>query len=478
MRKAAAALLFFILVLSTFAQNAGAPGIGDDFYPTLGNDGYDVQTYLIDLTISDDLTEINEGVVTISAKATQDLSAFNLDFLGMTVDEVTVNGEEANVSRDGREMTITPDEALAEGEAMEVVVSYHGAPGTDEDGDDLDFNNGWFYYDTGVLVASEPDGSAVWFPANDHPLDKAKFRFVIDVPAPYVVAANGALVETEEAGERVTYTWDMNYPMATYLATVNIQTFEERTDESGSGVHIRNYFPEDLADAGQRVFGRQAEMIDYFETIFGPYPFDQYGVVVADVALGFALETQTISLFGKNVILHGVTASGAPAESVIAHELAHQWFGDSLTPATWRDIWLNEGFATYAQVLWAEYKYGPDAASQMLGEFYGEIRNPILVMRGVAAPGDPPPNRLFNTSVYLRGGWALHALRLHIGDEAFFELLLEYAARYKYGNVTTQDFIDLTVEISGDETAAGLLEAWLYEDAVPDVPQMGLFGTG
>jgi aminopeptidase N len=478
MHKVIAGLFALLIVSIALAQNAGEPGIGDDFYPTLGNGGYDVQTYLIDLTISDDLKVIEEGVVTITATATQDLSAFNLDFLGMTVDEITVNGEAAVFSRDGREMTVTPNEPLTEGQIMEIVVTYHGIPGTDEDGDDLDFNNGWFYYDTGVLVASEPDGSAVWFPANDHPLDKAKFRFVIDVPAPYVVAANGALADTEEAGKRITYTWDMDYPMATYLATINIQTFEERTDESQSGVHIRNYFPDDLADAGVRTFAKQDEMIDYFETVFGPYPFDQYGVVVADVNLGFALETQTISLFGKNVIERGTSASGIPAESVIAHELAHQWFGNSLTPATWRDIWLNEGFATYAQVLWAEHEYGPDAANQMIGQFYREIRNPILAVRGVAAPGDPPPNRLFNTSVYLRGGWTLHALRLHIGDEAFFELLREYAERYKYGNVTTQDFIDLTVEISGDSSAAELLNAWLYEDAVPDVPQMGLFGTG
>lgn len=475
MRKVAAVLLFIALFSVSVAQEAGEPGIGDDFYPMLGNGGYDVQTYLIDLTVSDDLREIEAGLVTISAVATQDLSAFNLDFLGMTVEHVGVDGAPAAFSRDGREMTVTPVYPLMEGQLFIVRVAYSGTPGTDEDGDDLDFNNGWSHYDTGVLVASEPDGSAVWYPANDHPLDKAKFRFVIDVPAPYVVAANGALVSREEAGDRITYTWDMDYPTATYLATVNIQTFEERTDESESGVHIRNYFPVDLADAGERVFSKQAEMIDYFETIFGPYPFDQYGVVVADVNLNFALETQTISLFGKNIIQPDVVTS---AETIIAHELAHQWFGNSLTPATWQDIWLNEGFATYAQVLWAEHTYGIDAAHEMLGQYYGTIRSPLFAMGGGGAPGDPPPSQLFNTSVYLRGGWTLHALRLHIGDDAFFELLLEYAERYKYGNVTTQEFIDLAVEISGDETTAELLNAWLYEEAVPDVPQMGLFGTG
>lgn len=478
MRKAAAALFVFILGISTFAQDAGAPGIGDDFYPTLGNGGYDVQTYLIDLTVSDDLREIMAGLVTIEAVATQDLSTFNLDFLGMTVEHVTVNDAPVAFSREGREMTVIPVYPLTSGQPFVVRVAYSGIPGLDEDSDDLDFNNGWFAYGTGVLVASEPDGSAMWYPANDHPLDKAKFRFVIDVPAPYVVAANGALVSREEAGQRITYTWDMDYPMATYLATVNIQTFKERTDSSQSRVHIRNYFPEILADDGERVFSKQAEMIDYFETIFGPYPFDQYGVVVADINLGFALETQTISLFGKNIIRQGAMASGTSAESVIAHELAHQWFGNSLTPATWQDIWLNEGFATYAQVLWAEHEYGADVAHEMLVEYYGGIRSPLLAMFGIAAPGNPPPDQLFNTSVYLRGGWTLHALRLHIGDDAFFELLLQYAERFRYGNVTTQDFIDLTVAISGDATAAGLLNAWLYEEAVPDVPQMGLFGTG
>lgn len=478
MRNAAAALLFFILVTTTFAQDAGDPGIGDDFYPALGNGGYDVKAYLIDLAISDDLREIEEGVVTITATATHDLSAFNLDFLGMTVDMVTVNGIDAPFTREGRELTITPAETLAEGQGIEIVVSYHGVPGMTADGDDIDFNNGWFYYDTGVLVASEPDGSAVWFPSNDHPLDKAIFRFVIDVPAPYVVAANGMLVGIAADDERITYTWDMDYPMATYLATVNIQTFEERADESESGVSIRNYFPQALADAGERIFARQGEMIDYFETVFGPYPFDQYGVVVADTALGFALETQTLTLFGKSVIQRGTSASGLPAESVIAHELAHQWFGDSLSLTTWRDIWLNEGFATYAQVLWAEHAYGYAVASQMLGQYYAQIRNPIFALEGMAAPADPPPDQLFNSSVYLRGGWTLHALRLHIGDEAFFTLLRTYSEKFKYGNVTTQDFIDLAVEVSGDASAAELLQAWLYEEGLPDVPQMGLFGTG
>ena len=476
MRKAIVYLLVLLVFNGALAQTAGTPGIGDDFYPELGNGGYDVQLYRIQLDVSDDLSSI-VGATTLEIVATQDLSAFNLDFLGMTIDSIEIDEQSAQYSRDGRELTVTPAAALTTGSVYSVRVAYHGTPGTDEDGDSLQFNNGWFKYDTGVLVASEPDGSAVWFPANDHPLDKAKFQFVISVPAPFVVAANGTLSGTTLVGDRTTYTWEMNYPMATYLATVNIQTFEERTDMTASGVKIRNYFPAAIADEGEATFARQADMIDYFETVFGSYPFDVYGVVVADIGLGFALETQTLSLFGKNIVVNGTSASGIPAESIIAHELAHQWFGNSLTPATWRDLWLNEGFASYAQVLWVEHEEGAARANELLVSFYAQIRNPLLIAQGGSAPGTPPPERLFNTSVYLRGAWVLHALRLQIGDAAFFKLLRTYADTFQYGNVKTLDFIGMAVAISGDPTATSLLNAWIYEAGVPDVPQMNLFGT-
>jgi aminopeptidase len=218
-------------------------------------------------------------------------------------------------------------------------------------------------------------------------------------------------------------------------------------------------------------------MIDYFETVFGEYPFDMYGVVVADTDLSFALETQTITLFGRDVI-SSVSSRGSYQESVIAHELAHQWFGNSVTPATWRDLWLNEGFATYAQVLWEEHTEGRASAERLLESHYSVLRNPMIISAGLAAPADPPPTRLFNQVVYLRGGLTLHVLRLHVGDEAFFKILREWAQRYQYSNATTQDFIDLAVEVSGDAGVPALMDTWLYQDALPDIPQLGLVGTG
>jgi len=473
-------VVVWVIVTATMAVSAQSPGdagIGDDFYPGLGNGGYDVESYRIEVVVSDDLAAITRAKTTLTALATQSLSSFNLDFLGMTVDAVWVNSADARIAREGREMTVTPQQTIPDGEAFVVEVEYHGVPGTDSDGDSLDFNNGWFHYGGGVLVASEPDGSAAWFPCNDHPLDKALFDFVIDVPAPYVAVANGVLENVEKDGERIVYTWRMSHPMATYLTTVNINTFVEQREVTDSGLVIRNYFPLAIAEQAAETFARQAEMIATFEPLFGPFPFDVYGVVVADVPLGFALETQTISLFGRNVISGTATGSGASSESVIAHELAHQWFGDSLTPATWRDLWLNEGFATYAQALWTEATLGRSAADRMMVSFYSQISSPLDAARGTAAPGDPPPDALFNRSVYLRGAWVLHALRLQIGDEAFFDLLREYVSRFAYSNVTTQDFIDLALEISGDSGVPELLDRWIYGVPVPDVPQLGLFGS-
>lgn len=465
-------ILFLALLLSpigVMAQQAGSDGIGDAYAPGLGNGGYDVQHYT--LTLDVDMTlNVLDGVTVIEAIPTQDLSAFNLDFRGFEISSLRVNDADAAYTREGRELTITPEAPLAEGEPFTVEVAYIGMP-TSRPGA---FADGWTRYPTGVYVASEPAGAQNWYPVNDHPLDKATYTFNITVDLPYVVAANGNLTATTRDGDRVTYTWEHAYPTASYLVTVNIADFVRREDVTPGGVPLRNYFPRALADRAEPVFASQAEMLDYFSEIFGPYPFDVYGAVVADVNLGFALETQTLSLFGRNTVA-GLLGTPRDSEGVIAHELAHQWFGNSVTPATWRDIWLNEGFATYAQILWTEHKQGTAAAARQLITYYVAINSSGFNLSGPVAPGDPPPDRMFDSAVYLRGAWTLHALRLKIGDELFFELLKTFATRYQYSNATTDEFIALAEEISG-ETLGDFFQAWLFEIEVPDVPEMGLNG--
>lgn len=463
-------LLAFVLVtLNVSAQQAGDEGIGDDYAPGLGNGGYDAQHYT--LTLDVDMTlNILTGTTRIEARATQDLSAFNLDFRGFEISRVTVNDAPADYTRAGRELTITPTEAITNGAAFTVEIDYTGMPALRPGS----FAEGWTRYATGVYVASEPAGAQNWYPVNDHPLDKATYTFNVTVDLPYIVAANGNLIDAQRDGDKVTYSWEHAYPTASYLVTVNIADFVRREDESASGIPLRNYFPRELADRAETVFAIQAEMMDYFIETFGPYPFDVYGAVVADVNLPFALETQTLSLFGRDIV-QGRWGGRSNAEGVIAHELAHQWFGNSVTPASWRDIWLNEGFATYAQILWTEHKYGKAEADKMLLSYYVAINGAAFNIAGAVTPGDPPPARMFDMAVYLRGAWTLHALRLNIGDEAFFALLRAYAERFMYGSATTDDFITLAEEISGDSLDA-FFTAWLYEKAVPAVPEMGLNG--
>jgi aminopeptidase N len=469
MRKVVICLLMATLVSAALAQS-GADGLGDEYYGQLGNGGYDVQKYTLTIDVDDTLRSLS-GIAVIDAVATQTLSQFNLDLIGLEVKSVFVNGDPAIYLFEQPELTIRPLIRLPDGEAFRIEINYGGIPSVRRGGNS--FATGWFNYPGGVLVASEPDGASNWFPNNNHPLDKALFDITLTVPVPMVALSNGVLTETTEEAGQLTYHWVMDDPMATYLATVNIDEFILDESMSESGVRIRNYFPVELAQRGAEVFARQGEMIDFFETVFGPYPFAEYGAVVADTNLNFALENQTLSLFGRGVLGDGGLRSGTPPESVIAHELAHQWFGNSVSLSQWRDIWLNEGFATYAQVLWLDHTSGRAAADSLLKSFYLQINTPLLAAAGTAAPGNPPRTQLFNGSVYVRGAWVLHALRLAVGDELFFRILKTYADRFAYGNATTEDFILLAVEVSGQDVRP-LLEAWIYNEGLPSVPEMNL----
>jgi len=436
--------------------NAGAESLEDPYVGTTGNGGYDVASYDLGITWDPAATNL-DGETTIVATAIQDLGSFNLDLYQLDGSAVTVDGQEATVSPTDAELVVGPPTPLAEGATFTTIINYSGTP-AEGAGFASTGPSGWHTLPDFVYVMGEPIAASTYHPANDHPSDKATFTYRITAPTGQTAVAGGTLQDTVDNDDGTT-TWfyDQPFPQTTYLTTLMIGPFEVReAGTSASGVRIRNVFYSDLADDAEPVFARQADMMDAFEPLFGPYPFDVYGSAVVNDAFGGALETQTLSVFGNDIV-----GFSAFAEDIIAHELAHQWFGNTVSVERWEDIWLNEGFASYAEALWRDAK---DPAFE-----YEDWISEIL---SFSAPLDshvhrPATTNLFSASVYLRGAFTLHALRLEIGDEAFFDLLRTWVETFGGANATTADFEAMAEEISGQDLD-DLFETWLRTDGLPD----------
>jgi len=433
--------------------STGSPGGGDAYLPSAGNGGYDVLGYDITLDVDPGTGRIAARTV-VNAMALEDLSAFSLDLVGLDVSSVLVDGSAASFKRDGQDLKIACPQVIESTKQFSVQVSYSGVP------KGLDHDRGWHEANGTIYTFDEPEGAACWFPVNDTPADKATYVFRISVPKPYTAVATGMLVTTESQGDRQTFVWEMKDPMASYLAGVDIGSFVSDTSTSSSGVPIRNYYDVNVADKARQAFAREGEVIDYFSTLFGPYPFQACGVVALNVDIEAAMENQTLILFGRNKLDSGM--------GFLAHELAHQWFGDSVTISRWKDIWLNEGFATYASWLWYEHTDGwpglqaeVERAEKELGTSPGQILT------------DPGTGSLFADFVYSKGALTLHALRLEVGDESFFRTMRAWADRHKFGNVSTSDFIALAKEEAPQVPATdldSLFDKWLNQPGLPSLP--------
>jgi hypothetical protein len=650
------------------AFTPGAPGAGDPYFPLDGNGGYDVRRYILDIAY-DPPTDTLTGVATIRARSTQDLSSFDLDLVGLDVRAVLVDGRRATWRRDGQELIVTPRRGIRRGRPFTTVVAYDGVPQTIVE--ELGIS-GFIHTDDGAVVAGQPHVAATWFPANDHPSDKAAYTFHVTVPEGLEAVANGILVDDETANGQTTWTWRAREPMASYLATATIGEFDLRAYEHGGirfwdaldpnlfdpvgvprtgdryaisqsadsaykrlsrvisvpatgaelsfsvaraterdwdytfveahtvgaddwttlpdgnghtgtgtgnscpGWHADHPFlthyqtdngdgtcaptgttgawnaatgrsggyeqwsvdlsayagkdvevsisyvtdnafsfqgvvvddvvvstgegttsfeddgntfdgwtvagppegspgnandwiagttaelPPSTGDIVEGSFARQPEIIDFLSSVFGPYPFTAAGGIVDDVeGLEFALENQTRPIYSS-----GFFSSPESGDNVVVHELAHQWYGDSLALARWRDIWLNEGFATYAEWLWSE-REGLGTVQENFDFIYGAIPpdDPFWQLK----IGDPGVDHLFDAPVYLRGAMTLQQLRLTVGDDAFFEILREWARTRAGDNVTTDEFVALAERISGQDLDA-LFDTWLFIPSRPALP--------
>jgi len=434
----------------------GAATAGDPYLSTSGNGGYLVTHYDLDLTYRVETNQLR-GTATISATATMRLERFSLDFAGLSVEKVTVNGERPRkLSQAARKVIISPATTIEAGERFEISVRYGGAPRPVRSpwGE-----VGWEELADGVIVASQPSGAASWFPCNDHPSNKATYRIALACESRYTVVANGTLVDKSTRSGRTTWVYEMPQPMATYLATVQIGRYTRR-DLPASSVSRQLYFPNELAPEVTTDFSRLDDMIDLFSELFGPYPFDVYAVVVTADVLEIPLEAQGLGIFGRN---HVDGAHGS--DRLIAHELAHQWFGNSLTLARWHDIWLHEGFACYAEWLWSEASGGRTAHENAVAH-RGRVK---ALPKDSLVVGDPGPHSMFDDRVYKRGALALHAVRTAVGDAAFFDAVRAWALARRHGSVASTDFVAFFSEHTGSPLVASIVDRWIYAVALPEL---------
>ncbi|MFF5930125.1 M1 family metallopeptidase [Streptomyces hydrogenans] len=431
----------------------GAAGLRDPYFPKLGNGGYDVSRYALDLAY-DPGTGRLDGTARITARATQDLSALNLDLSGLTVGAASVDGAPAAVSRAGDELTVRPRDELPLGREFTVTVDYSGVPEplTDADGS----TEGWLRSDDGAVAVGEPAGSMTWFPGNHHPSDKAVYEIALTAPGGLTALSNGVRVSSGKvSGGRVRTVWRQSEPMASYLATVMIGRYATTTGTALGSVPVVTAVEPGLVSATAGLRAELPGILARQQERFGPYPFGAAGAVVtADGLLGYALETQTRPVF----------PAGSFDRPTLVHELAHQWFGNSVTPETWRDIWLNEGFATYAEWLYAE-EYGSVPARRSFETAFAEDANWAF------PPADPPAaENLFDPPVYQRGAMVLHRLRETVGDGVFDELLRGWAAKYRHANASTADFTAYAESVAGRDLDDEVWKAWLYGDGRPEKP--------
>ncbi|MDH6236702.1 M1 family metallopeptidase [Cryobacterium sp. CG_9.6] len=458
---------------------AGAAGSGDEYFPNAGNGGYDVQNYDLALrylppTEPTVLTGRLSGVATITLRAKQDLQSLNFDLRGLDVSSVRVDGKAApHGNAQGKnsavwsqkqddenrywELTVGMRPKLKAGQTTTIVIEYGGATGQPLDTTGALY--GWVTTADGAMVVNEPDGAATWYPVNDDPEDKATYTYRITVPAGKTAVANGLPVgaPTTKAGW-TTWTWRASDPMSSYLSTASVGDYAVSRDAGPNGLPIINAIDNAVTGAAltetTAALALQPEMITFLETQFGRYPFESFGAIVDDDSVDYALETQTRPVYSE-----------VADESTVVHELGHQWFGNSVTPADWKDIWLNEGWATYIEWLWQEHQGTASLPNQFADTVAYLDENDGWAL----SIADPGRDNLFADPVYLRGAATLYALRAKIGDDAFFAGARLWLTQYDDSNATTADFEDVMEQTSGQQLHT-FFDDWLREADRPAMP--------
>lgn len=445
------------------SKNGSLP---DPYTPGHGSAAYRVRHYELDLEVKLSSNRLS-GRARIRATAEERLETITLSLAGLRALKVQVEGSRAakTVQR-GDELRITPATPVAQGKDFSLEIRYEGSPGpTDGNWGDV----GWEELADGVLVAGQPVGAPTWFPCNDHPSQKATFRISVTADAGYRVVANGLVVGHRRKASRETWVYEVHEPMAPYLATLVIGRFQlvelgRLPHRESPAVGIFAALPPSLRDGARAALRDQQAMLRLFTELFGPYPFRDYTVVVTEDELEIPLEAQTLSIVGRN---HATRSW--ESQRLLAHELAHQWFGNSVTVRRWEDIWLHEGFACYAEWLWSEHAgQGSERSRAEAAWVVMASRRQDIVL------GAPGPSMMFDDRVYKRGALALHALRRTLGDDRFFRALRAFCEENRHGNAGTADFVELLRRVGAGVPGFDpeeFLRPWLFERKLPALPE-------
>ncbi|MER5510094.1 M1 family metallopeptidase [Streptomyces sp. NPDC002766] len=464
--KATALLASAVSVCLLAASAPPAPlGVGDRLFPYLGNPGYDVASYDLSFTYPGSNDKPLQAVTTIDAWTTRDLDRINLDFAHGKVESVEVDGEPAGFATAGEDLVVTPEDPLQEGSWTRITVRHTSDPTTPggEDG-------GWVRTADGLAMANQADAAHLVFPCNDHPSDKAMFTIRITAPNGYTAVAGGLPAGVDRVGGNTVWTYRSQHPMATELAQVSIGRSTVLHRKGPHGLPVRDVVPTKDVKALEPWLARTPDQIAWMENKVGPYPFETYGLLMAEASTGFELETQTLSLFEKELF----TEPAYPKwyiESIMVHELSHQWFGDSVSPRTWSDLWLNEGHATWYEELYAEETAHRPMETRMKAA-YGASDRWRAAGGPPGAPKAPAPGQkisIFRPNVYDGAALVLYALRQEIGRPAFERLERAWVRLHRDGTAGTADFEHLASRISGRDLGR-FLQTWLYGEKTPPMP--------
>ncbi|MEU8655999.1 M1 family metallopeptidase [Actinoplanes philippinensis] len=438
---------------SSWAAGRSTP-VADKLYPEKGNPGLDVLHYGLELDWKPD-TRVLTGTATLRIRPVADASEIKLDFTGLTVDKVTVDAKPATGTVT-KEKLVVPTAVTAD-RPVTLTVTYHGTPKQVEmpsHRGDASEGIGMRSSKDGVLwTMQEPWGALTWYPVNEHPSDEALYDLAVTVPQGWAAAANG----TPGKVDGNTYHYASTDPVAAYVTTLAVDRYKKIEQTGPHGLKITNFVVPKSDDRYLSTLKKTPQLIEWLEKRFGPYPFPSAGALMNGSIS--AMETQQMLSLGREAFKDSELKE---FEAVLVHEYAHQWFGNAVTPTTWTDLWLNEGFATYVQNLYEQELYGFDDAylEKSLRESDARLR------ARVGPPGKPTAGTFAESNVYICPAAMLKELNDALGDKKFFALASAWVAKNRNTSQDRASFTAFVNEQTGKDFTK-LIDSWLDSPTTP-----------